>query len=413
MGLRIGRWTLAIASLLFVAGVAGDQGPLLDPASNPLASPQQGTEDWLARVQRGLAENEYQASRNRVGLQAPNRAHELRTYFDASGIRVHDRTPAGSPELLSLSLSGVGRPDHMESVEPGDLVSKGARVEIRRPGVLEWYANSLEGLEQGFTVSKRFGGDGPLVLELAVEGARASRRVTDVIFQARTGRRLRYGKLAAVDAAGRVLVARLEVPEASRLRLVVEDEGAAYPVVIDPLLTATADARLTSDQFYAGLGSSVAAAGDVNGDGYADVIVGAPFFDAGETDEGAAFVFLGSATGIADGDATTAAARLGGGQAGAFLGWSLSGAGDVNGDGYADVVVGAPFFDAGETDEGAAFVFLGSATGIADGSAATAAAQAPVESGGSGDGLERSERRKRERRSLRRCDRGFPFLRRG
>ena len=82
------------------------------------------------------------------------------------------------------------------------------------------------------------------------------------------------------------------------------------------------------------------------------MIVGAPFYDAGETDEGAAFVFLGSASGIADGDPTTAAARLGSDQAGAFLGWSLSGAGDVNGDGYADVVVVSSSHDAGRNRRG-------------------------------------------------------------
>ncbi len=52
---------------------------------------------------------------------------------------------------------------------------------------------------------------------------------------------------------------------------------------------------------------------------------------------------------------------------GALLGRSVSGAGDVNGDGYADVIVGATGYDAGQSNEGAAFVFLGSASGIADG----------------------------------------------
>ena len=43
----------------------------------------------------------------------------------------------------------------------------------------------------------------------------------------------------------------------------------------------------------------------------------------------------------------------------------MAGAGDVNGDGYADVIVGAFLYDAGQSDEGAAFVFLGSGSGIA------------------------------------------------
>jgi hypothetical protein len=46
------------------------------------------------------------------------------------------------------------------------------------------------------------------------------------------------------------------------------------------------------------------------------------------------------------------------------MGYSVSSAGDVNGDGYSDVIVGAPKYDNGQTDEGAAFVFPGSAAGI-------------------------------------------------
>ncbi|MCH7645068.1 MAG: FG-GAP repeat protein, partial [Myxococcales bacterium] len=137
----------------------------------------------------------------------------------------------------------------------------------------------------------------------------------------------------------------------------------------------TAHAQLESNQDTALLGFSVSGAGDVNGDGYADVIVGARDYSAGETFEGAAFVFLGSATGIADGNPSTAHAQLESNQASAFLGVSVSGAGDVNGDGFADVIVGADFYSAGQEFEGAAFVFLGSATGIADGNPSTAHAQ--------------------------------------
>jgi hypothetical protein len=136
----------------------------------------------------------------------------------------------------------------------------------------------------------------------------------------------------------------------------------------------TAAAQLESDQADASLGGSVASAGDVNHDGYDDVIVGAAYYDAGETDEGAAFVFLGSGAGIADGDPGTAAAQLESDQADATL-TSVAGAGDVNRDDYDDVIIGAPFYDAGETNEGAAFVFLGGGSGIVDGDPGTASAQ--------------------------------------
>jgi hypothetical protein len=144
----------------------------------------------------------------------------------------------------------------------------------------------------------------------------------------------------------------------------------------------TADTRLTAAESLPGVffGYSVAGAGDVNDDGYEDVIVGAPFYDLGrlrdpENNEGAAFVFLGSAAGIADGDSSAAATQFESNQLGAYMGYSVAGAGDVNGDDYADVIVGAVLYDAGEIDEGAAFVLLGSAAGITDGDPSTAATQ--------------------------------------
>ena len=105
-------------------------------------------------------------------------------------------------------------------------------------------------------------------------------------------------------------------------------------------------------------------AGDVNGDGYADVIVGADSYDNGETGEGAAFVFLGSSSGLVGTSPATAAAVLESNQAGARLGSSVSDAGDVNGDGYADVIIGMPSYANGEYSEGAAALFLGTSAGI-------------------------------------------------
>jgi len=116
---------------------------------------------------------------------------------------------------------------------------------------------------------------------------------------------------------------------------------------------------LESNQEYAAFGESLSAAGDVNGDTYADVIVGAKWYDNGETNEGAAFIYQGSASGLN----ASASQLLEGNQAYAYFG-AVSGAGDVNGDGYGDVIVGAYLYDRGEADEGAAFVYYGSASGL-------------------------------------------------
>jgi hypothetical protein len=106
----------------------------------------------------------------------------------------------------------------------------------------------------------------------------------------------------------------------------------------------------------------VASAGDVNGDGFADVAVGAPYYgDDGLSSEGKVWVFHGAASGLS---ATSAWSRESG-QNGAWYGYSVSTAGDVNGDGYADLIIGAPgMTGAGESDEGVARVYLGSSTGL-------------------------------------------------
>ncbi|MFN2370803.1 MAG: FG-GAP-like repeat-containing protein [Candidatus Krumholzibacteriia bacterium] len=118
-------------------------------------------------------------------------------------------------------------------------------------------------------------------------------------------------------------------------------------------------------QYHAGqtgsdLGASVASAGDVNGDGFADIIVGAPNYDRGTTDEGAALVFHGSAAGL-PGDPDWLRDT---GRADTEFGYSVASAGDFNGDGYSDVIVGAPHYDHPSDREGLVFVYVGSANGL-------------------------------------------------
>jgi hypothetical protein len=106
-------------------------------------------------------------------------------------------------------------------------------------------------------------------------------------------------------------------------------------------------------------GYSVAGAGDVNGDGYDDILIGAP----GGSDTGTAYLLFGKSSGwYPDMDLSAAGASFWGEDAGDCFGWSVAGAGDVNGDGYDDLLIGAYFDDDGGTNAGQTYLILGKAS---------------------------------------------------
>jgi len=139
-------------------------------------------------------------------------------------------------------------------------------------------------------------------------------------------------------------------------------EGAAFVYHGGPSgLSATPDWSAIGGEDYAYFGASAASAGDVNGDGYSDVIIGAPGYTDGPSGPGGAgriFLYLGSSSGLS----ASPDIVLDGQQAAAEFGYSVSGAGDVNGDGFADVVVGAESYEDGQEFEGCVMLYLGSAS---------------------------------------------------
>jgi hypothetical protein len=424
-----------------------DPGPVTPPriTESPVAAMTQAPPvdvpaDWWSAVQQDIVLEEYRVSPLEAPVcagpaatyQAPNRAQNFRTRFDAQGIRVQPRTTVRGEDPAwewTLNVRRWGRHGALLEVNsPARMHVDGGRIEYARGDVVEWYVNNAKGLEQGFTLARRPESSTgkraampreDLRLEMSVGGTLAMAIGEDgqaVDFRsAGDACAIRFDHLLVFDAGGRELESRFEcdVDGAGMplLAVVVDDRDAVYPITIDPLATsplwsaegdqvgaefgisvATAgdvnadgfsdvivgahlydngqidDWSAEGNQAGARLGTSVGTAGDVNADGFSDVIIGAPSFDAGENGEGRAFVHHGSASGLGAIAAWTAESN----QASALFGSTVAAAGDVNGDGFSDVLVGAPAFDNGQMDEGRAYLYHGSAAGVNVASAWTA-----------------------------------------
>jgi len=138
-----------------------------------------------------------------------------------------------------------------------------------------------------------------------------------------------------------------------------------------------------------GWGVSIAGAGDTDGDGYDDMIIGSRKDADAAVGAGAAYIVRGP---VAEGSwsLSLADAKLLGETADDFTGDSVGGAGDVDGDGYSDVVVGSGYSSLGAEEGGAVYVVRGPMSGTgsladADGILRAAAAQDRLRTRGAGD----------------------------
>ncbi|MFN6538962.1 MAG: VCBS domain-containing protein [Nostoc sp. EkiNYC01] len=117
------------------------------------------------------------------------------------------------------------------------------------------------------------------------------------------------------------------------------------------------------------LGVSVSSAGDVNGDGFDDLIIGASFADPNGLSSGQSYVVFGKSTGFSSTlDLSTLNGsngfKINGIAAGDLSGTFVSSAGDVNGDGFDDVIIGAMFADPNGDNSGQSYVVFGKSTGF-------------------------------------------------
>lgn len=175
---------------------------------------------------------------------------------------------------------------------------------------------------------------------------------------AQFGYNLRAGGDVNGDGFGDLLVSALAYDAGAR------DSGAAFLYLGEAGgVSTTAAAMLASPQADARFGASVALL-DLNGDGYSDAVAGAPYHDDPASAEGAAFVFYGSPAGLPTApDLYLPNPRDDGG---AWMGDCVAAAGDLNGDGFADLAVGALFANNPENDEGNVFVYFGGPAGVAN-----------------------------------------------
>ena len=158
------------------------------------------------------------------------------------------------------------------------------------------------------------------------------------------------------------------------------DGGAAYIVYgsssgLPTINLASADAKLSAEDPSDMVGYWVATAGDSNGDGYADVVVGAGAEDSVFSGAGAAYIVHGSSTGISSMNLSLADTKVTGEAELDEAGRILGPAGDLDGDGFDDVLVGAEQNDEGGTYAGAVYLLRGSAFGVPSGSLSAAAAK--------------------------------------
>ncbi|MBI2339070.1 MAG: FG-GAP repeat protein [Deltaproteobacteria bacterium] len=135
------------------------------------------------------------------------------------------------------------------------------------------------------------------------------------------------------------------------------DDADGYDLGIDLAdSTATVEGDSAGDE----LGYAVSIPGDVNGDGFADVMIGAPKNDAGASGAGKAYLFFGSAGGLSGAlDPDSADVIMEGEGSNNYFGWSISGPGDVNGDGFDDILIGAKWNHDGGYRAGKVYLIYG------------------------------------------------------
>jgi hypothetical protein len=141
----------------------------------------------------------------------------------------------------SIGRAGVVRETKAEAVREDD------RVVIDRGGVREWWKTAGKQLEFGYDLAERPRGEGPLHVRVGIDGEgtfRVSSEGAVAFVDGPAGNAFEILDLHARDALGRALPAKFAMAE-GELAIVVDDEGARYPIVIDPIVASGLETKLS------------------------------------------------------------------------------------------------------------------------------------------------------------------------
>ena len=325
-GILLGVATLILLPLSLVGSDTSLQGEIAAAALR-----RSGHYESLNRAFRD-SQHRVETQGKAFGLQNPENG--LTVEFHDGGMMAEH-----SSGRFGLSLEACGYGNHPPIAPAATIHAAGSRIEYRRGSLTEWYVNDSRGIEQGFTLREPPANPdgGPLAILLKVSGDMTPILTAGHIELRRDGRAvLRYTGLLAWDSTGRQLPAHMTVDN-GRIRLLVEDAAAAYPITVDPWIQqqeVSASDAANNDNF----GYSVSVSGST-------AVIGAPMKNSSQ---GAAYVFVLSGSIWTQQQKLTASDGVSQDQ----FGKSVS----LNGD---SVVIGASGRVSGT---GAAYVFVRSGT---------------------------------------------------
>lgn len=288
------------------------------------------------------ASSAYDFVRTARGAEGACVACRLRYAIDDATTEVSE---VGQPWSFHLHAAAVARGGAVDVPTTRVRIDGNRVVREREDGSDEWFISGPLGIEHGLTVRERPPGNGELIVDIAVDGlwpelATHERHV--ILRDARGRPALFYGELHVYDARGREIGSRFAV-EGSHIELRIDDAGARYPLVVDPLVWIHRGRIVPTDLAtgHADFGTSVDADGGT-------LVVGTHI----EPEPGAVYVFRRDDAGNWNQEGPPLQTAEGAGQD--TLGIAVAISGDT-------IVAGAPEYN---TDVGAAWVFERDGAGV-------------------------------------------------